>query len=244
MYERQLLAALLILIVVFLVVRRNTKDRSEGFADPPNLTACPSNLKKFSSEQGIDCCDGEVVGGKCVGTPACTLSEKSGDLPRCSSYQTIKLASDGMNYCPSSLPNYFTKDGEGYCTASPINLKKDGPVNPAADMCTVILSSLERRLADPNSCANKKQLEELVIDITGATNTKFAIKAPPLKRTMIFGATYNEDGVLKQCFDATSIQRMMDADDIHWRSNPTKLQKYKSYNFCKRSDNLAKESLA
>jgi hypothetical protein len=219
--------AMFILIVMHGYIYFN--HRSEGFVDAepaesaPNLKACPSSLRKFYTSNSVDCCEGSVISGKCKGKPACTLSAKSGDLPRCVDWLSTYSINKGVSMCPPSMPIYFENDNGAFCTAGTLRLDTRGTVDEAAAKCA-IEGDIQKRLDNPDSCYNIRRLDEMKLppDINIikkeilVKKTKGKIFVVP----MLMYATKSEPNHYKICADRTSMENGMDYETPTWRSDP------------------------
>lgn len=131
------------------------------YSEDLSLTSCPADSKQYVDSGGHSvCCNGEAVGGKCIGTQICSLSESFGGLPTCGEWLGAYLADKGRNRCPSSMPHYFEnkKTGVKGCTAG--NRTKDGSA-PAAStnkQCK-LYNGKDDDLIKIDSCSNQKLLE-------------------------------------------------------------------------------------
>lgn len=235
MRDRLLWSCLLVLIVILVVLRRYITFRlrsAEGFkVNTLNLSACPEKTKEFNVPDGVNCCDGEIVGGKCTnGKPVCTLSEQSGNLPRCVDYVGINSISKGINICPASMPNYFERDGNGYCTKGALNNARTGPVNSGEKTCAV-LTNQEERMRDENSCLNQKMMEDMKFSIANVPYEKVIASR---RNGIVLGAIYEVNGKFESCLDRDSFERREDATKPGWRSTTDSSAKdyYDSLTFC------------
>ena len=106
------------------------EEHQEGF-ETHYLSFCPSGYKSsYNADGDVVCCDGEVVGGKCLADRKCTLNGKgTGDTPNCVDLMKREYIEKAATWCPASLPNYFedrTKDVKG-CTEGGLNTTMTGP---------------------------------------------------------------------------------------------------------------------
>jgi hypothetical protein len=197
------------LIVLFIMHSLAYKrDQKETFANPlPNLSACPSGLVQRTTGLSINCCDGE----RCE----CTLSAATGGLIRCVDYVKNWQATAGKKMCPPSLKNYYELDGAGFCTSSAVRTDGRGPIEPSAKYCR-ILKTVEERMADPESCFNKKRLEEMKITITKGPFQKSIVPSNPPYLMATYGT-----GLSRQiCYDRPSMEQHLDVTKPTWRSSP------------------------
>ncbi len=206
----------LALLVLFIMHRlAYLRDQKETFTNPlPNLSACPSGLNRYVTSDSINCCEGEVTGGRCEGQPRCTLSG-GGPLPRCVDYIKDWQGSEGKKMCPPSLKNYYEIDGAAFCTAGAVRTDGRGPVEPSAGFCRV-LKTVEERMADPESCFNKKRLEEMKITVTKGPVQKMIVPGKPSYLMAAYGEGLNR----KICYDRPSMEQYLDVMKPTWRSSP------------------------
>ena len=208
--------ALLVLFIMHSIAYR--RDQHETFANPlPNLSACPSGLSRYVTNDSINCCEGEVVGGRCEGQPRCTLSG-GGGLPRCVDYIKGRQGTAGKKMCPPSLKNYYEIDGAAFCTDGAVRTDGRGPVESSAKYCK-ILKTPEERMADPESCFNKKRLEEMKITVTKGPVEKI-IRTYGKRLPSFLIANYGEGLDQKICLDRPSLEQFLDKYKPTWRSSP------------------------
>ena len=208
--------ALIVLFIMHSYAYKRDQEQ-EGFI-MPNLQACPSGLKRYTTNDSINCCDGEVVGNRCEGQSKCTLSAANGSLPRCVDYLKTWQGDQAKKLCPPSLKNYYEIDGTGFCTAGVVRTDGKGPVEPSAKYCR-ILKTVEERMADPESCFNKKRLEEMKITITKGPVEKI-IRSFGKRAPSYLIANYGQGLTQKICFDRPSLEQWLDVAKPTWRSSP------------------------
>lgn len=209
--------ALIVLFIMHSIAYK--RDHAETFANPlPNLSACPSGLKQYTTNDSINCCEGEVVGGRCEGQPRCTLSAASGSLVRCSDYLKTRQSTEGKKLCPPSMKNYYEIDGTAFCTAGAVRTDGRGPVEASAKYCRV-LKTVEERMADPESCFNKKRLEEMKITVTKGVVQKMIVPNGKDRPSYLMAA-YGDGLNRKICYDRPSLEQYLDVAKPTWRSSP------------------------
>jgi hypothetical protein len=186
-----------------------------------NATFCPPGSKYYVNKRGDSlCCEGEVENRRCRGTNVCTLSAPHGNIPSCSVIQTQLLSKMSTAYCPPSMPNFYASELTGLkgCTSSAITTAGDGPLHPNAPKCT-IGSSPSTDLTDPESCLNKKRLEEMAClspDCTKSLHKMRGISGMPLVITQMFNVP--STGAPRSCTDEHSMEIFLDAAEPGWRS--------------------------
>jgi hypothetical protein len=125
-----------------------------------SLRTCPPSTTSYVNSQGVTvCCNGTVMGSKCKGTEACSLSGASGSMPTCSEYYGSYLAQKGSLRCPSSMPNYYenTFGTLRGCTAGKRTPDGSAPATSAAN-CTLYQNEMDE-MYKIDSCTNQLLLE-------------------------------------------------------------------------------------
>ncbi len=219
--DKYIIFGLLIVMALLLIIHLNRNNNvSEKFANPaaPNLQACPASLNKYTSDVSINCCDGDIVQGKCQGEPVCTLSEKTEKLPRCIDWYRNYLRKMSIRHCPSDLKQFF-EDADrrqvGFCTSSPLNSKLTQPIRTMAPKCNVHKSN-DKNLRDPNSCLVKKRMEKMLVPTPMSTKgaTVFWPNTP-----VILQANYIDELQSKNCLDRPTADAALDIIVPAWRNN-------------------------
>ncbi len=199
----------------------NFEESAPSYA--PNLRGCPTVLNRFVSNDAINCCDGQVVNGKCKGKPACTLSSSNGTLPRCVEWIASYSITKGVEMCPPSMPSYFENDDGAYCTASRLRRDMRGTQDPNAKTC-VVEGNLDKRLTNPNSCYNLRILEEMKLPPNiNIIKKEIIVRATQGKSFAIPLLTYamkDAPTEYKLCVDRTAVENSMDFENPTWRSDP------------------------
>jgi hypothetical protein len=190
----------------------------EGFI-MPNLTACPAGLKQYTTNNSINCCDGDVVGNRCEGQPKCTLSASNRGIPRCAEYLKTWQGERGKRFCPPSMKNYYEIDGSGFCTAGAVRTDGRGPVERTARFC-IVHKTIEKNMSDPDSCFNKKRLEEMKITVTKGPVQKMIIPGDKPGQPSYLGAVYGSGLNRGMCYDRRSMEQYLDVAKPTWRSSP------------------------
>ncbi len=233
--DKYIIFGLLIVMTLLLIIHLNRNNNvHEKFQDSQtlNLQLCPAGLNYYSTDNAINCCTGPIVENKCTEKPACTLSESSGNLPRCIDWYSDYLKKQAKRYCPSDLPQFYEDKSSkqvGFCTASPLNQKLESPIRPDDPKCTIHKTSIEN-LTDPDSCLVKRMLKKMTIP------TEFSIKSANLwfpGIPVVLQASYIDGLQTKSCLDRPSFDRLMDVFIGGWRNNTDfKTKIYDKMEFC------------
>ena len=138
----------------------------EGFVESEdssdlNITSCPVDTISFNDMGKTLCCDGDIVGGKCNGSIACSLSGSSGGQPSCSEWLAAKLEIKGKDFCTPSMPHYYedSKTGIRGCTGGKRTKDGTAPLSKTDKYC-VLYKTQDEDMLTPDSCINQKMLEE------------------------------------------------------------------------------------
>jgi len=143
-------AILIIYILKYPSIEKNTK---EGFV----IYACPNGSTTYITKNGdTNCCNGDVVDGKCTGNNLCSLSPNNElRLSACSQLAEQQQVAVGIAKCPNAIPNYFKKsDGslEG-CSVSQITPNGQMPLDPTKLQC-ILYATNELDKIKLDSCYN------------------------------------------------------------------------------------------
>lgn len=136
----------------------SSKDTKEGFSGGIRITTCPSGSNTYTNSDGdTNCCNGDIVDGKCNGTNMCSLSPTSKNVISCAEWLRKEWEKRTRRFCPGSMYNYFgtlqrTPGSEG-CSASVCNDNGSEPSNYNAPKCT-IYGTDELNLGKADSCVN------------------------------------------------------------------------------------------
>lgn len=226
-----ILVALLLLIVSQMYLRpfaaRHTA--AEGLT---NMIACPGGLKEYTTNSAVNCCEGEVLGGKCQGTPKCTLSAKSDGLPQCADYYRTHISDMSRRYCPRSMPRYYEIEGRGYCTSAQLKSDGSGPLDAAGAKFCNVLATPEQRYNSPKSCLNVRRLDEMKITTSGGERITKNIVEQTRGKPVLLLATITNGLQTRNCYDRASTEQYLDATNPQWRSDPQVQQQLAQTAFC------------
>ena len=225
-----ILVALLLLIVSQMYLRpAATTAVSEGLT---NLIACPAGLKEYTTNNAVNCCEGEVLGGKCQGTPKCTLSAKSAGLPQCTDYYRARTSEMSHRYCPRSMPHYYEIDGRGYCTSAQLKSDGSGPLDTAGAKFCNVLATPEQRYNSPKSCLNVRRLDEMKVTTSGGERVTKNIIEQTKGKPVLLLATVTNGLQTRNCYDRGAAEQYLDATNPQWRSDPQVQQQLARTEFC------------
>lgn len=200
-------------------------EKKEGFVDLASIfrvTACPGGTTSYILSNGdTNCCSGDVVGNKCNGRDVCSLSPDPYDknLGSCSSLLASEWGRRAARFCPRSMNNYFGKmnrdagSAEG-CSASFPTSDGSQPSDAGQPKCK-IYSNYNDEVSKQDSCANIKEMENLVCPTSNATKSFLTINGAPGKtHPLILKCGYlppngKSNGMPVDCMDDASVRRYL-----------------------------------
>jgi hypothetical protein len=205
---------------------------TEGFSNASQditLNMCPLWAPQVQTAKGnTDCCEGELLDGKCSSRTFCTLSPPHDTVPSCMNAWKSYFA-EKSKQCPSTMPNYYedvkTRNGAKGCSAS--KPKQDGstPQNMSASRCVIYASEKENR-ERPNSCfVEKERLKIRCPPFAGYTSRveNVLVKEGGTDKFGSYVCSYtNALGQRNSCNDEKSLIALWDRQDPNWRVNSGK----------------------
>jgi hypothetical protein len=245
--DKYIIIGLIILMILLLIIHStgSKTNYTEKFQDTqmPNIEACPADLNRYTTDRGINCCEGPIENGQCKGTPRCTLSNNVPGLIRCVDYKTKNNDEQTKKYCPKGTFFYdgIAERGNlaniiGYCTKSKLSADLSRRIAPLDDMCVEYKdrSTNEKTI---NSCWVRKKIQSIPLPTKDAKVQVKKVKNFPL----IFYVNYIDEMEGKICFDRETMNGYFDKYYSSWRSN--RLFKKFIYNKMKFCD-VVREKLA
>ncbi len=234
--DKYIIIGIIVLMILLLVIHI-TNGKIEKFQDRqfPNIEACPAELTRYTTDRGVNCCEGPVENGQCKGIPRCTLSNSVPGLVRCVDYKSKNNNEQTKKYCPKGT-QFFDGVAErganrgiiGYCTSSKLSADLSRRVPPLDNMCVEYKdrSTNEKTL---NSCWVRKKMQSIPLPTKDAKVQAKKIKNFPI----FFYVNYMDEMEGKVCFDRDTMHGYFDKIYPSWRSNRL-FQKfvYKKMKFC------------
>ena len=226
--KREYLIGIILFIVLMLWIGSDlfkafdTKT-TEGFASQSSsitLNMCPIWAPQVQTAKGnTDCCEGNLVDGKCSTRTFCTLSPAHDNVQTCINAWKQYYANKSKQ-CPSTMPNYFedvkVRGGQKGCSVS--NTKEDGslPVNPAAARCKIYDNEKDNREKTDSCFVEKGRLAVKCPPFAGYTS-----RVENVLDNGKFGSyvcSYsNPLGQRNSCNDEKSLIAMWDRQNPNWR---------------------------
>ena len=188
------------------------------------LQACPAGYKSFYESDGnVQCCDGEIIANKCMGTHPCTLNGKGTvELPQCVTLIEADFKKKAKELCPTAMPNYYEDPKTKGCTMGDLNSTLTAPKTTTQPTC-VIYRSLEDNATNKNSCANQKEMEGF--PCFGKDCTKELVQTSPNTPVRVAIGFADSSGMHRVAYTRASMQRFLDASNPNWRNQGIDLAK-------------------
>ena len=99
----------LFLYLYFVFLQLEEVSKREGFVDTGlQVRFCPLTAPVVQTAKGnTDCCDGDLLDGKCKGNVICTQSPSHDSVPTCSDYWKDYFTKKSADVCPANMTNYY-----------------------------------------------------------------------------------------------------------------------------------------
>jgi hypothetical protein len=236
-----ILAIVTILTMLFigseLLKMNKNEEVLEGFQASPRITLnfCPRWAPQIQTVKGnTDCCEGDLLDGKCSGKSFCTLSPTHDGVPSCiDAWRQYFI--DKSKQCPSSMTNYYEdvkKENAAKGCSSSITVE-DGsrPSNSSASSCRIYPTEKENRENKDSCFIEKERLKIQCPFLAGHTN-RISVNTYNEGGKEKFGSFVcvysNPIGELKSCNDEKSLLSFWDRTDPNWRQNNSKYSQLNS----------------
>lgn len=210
-----LLALVGVCVAGILLQGRPGKSR-EGFA-APTVSFCPMGYKPFHDKNGNQvCCDGKVIGNKCIGTPRCGQTTRAG-LPTCTQMLKDYYTTKSKDVCPPSLPTYYESQDRAMagCTEGALNPQMTAPNLPSQKTCRVYATPTDNA-AKLDSCQNQRQLEQT--PCFGQGCQKSLALEPSAGVALVQVAFTGSDGHRHTCYTTDSYTDFLNRTQPGWQS--------------------------
>ncbi len=226
--DKYIIVGLIIVMLLLLLLHWYKPDMKEKFADAPtlpNLQSCPADLNKFTTDKAINCCDGTITGGVCDGKVMCTLSNESGEVPRCIDWYKEYIDRMSRKHCMTTLPNFYEgvgldkKTKIGFCTSSPLTNDLMRKQTEQAKQCIIYKDNLKNE-GTIDSCYNERRLEKMIVPTSDAKRSITPFIPGLINNMFILSASYQDDFEPKTCVDRDSMFDCLDKLIQGWQNIP------------------------
>jgi hypothetical protein len=235
MASKNILLTVLIPVTVALLVGcyfMYREESVEGFqtqrytVNDLDINLCPSFATEIQTSKGsTDCCQGDMVDGKCNGTTFCTKSPAYPGVKACVDKWREYFKEKGDTLCPTTMPNYFEdvmkKGAVKGCSAGPIVVDGSLPKDGSARQCKVYDSEQENK-TKADSCYIEKMRARIRCPVVNNQSPTALLNRMWWKDNSLF-AFFTCDypfelGMPDKCWDRTSIESYFDQAIPNWRT--------------------------
>lgn len=223
---------LTLLCVSYFLVKEGVSE-NEGFQPQPysvndlDINLCPTYTTEIQTAKGsTDCCQGDMVDGKCNGATFCTKSPAYPGVKACADKWREYFKDKGTKVCPPTMPNYFeniqNKNALKGCSAGPIVADGSVPKDRGAKQCRIYASE-DDNLKKADSCYVERLRSRIQCPVVKSNSP-----APSLQRwswkdnslLAFFTCNYPfEPNMPIVCYDKASVEKFWDASVPNWRTN-------------------------
>lgn len=197
----------------------------EGFAsDSLQVRFCPSNAPVIQTSTGYtDCCDGELLDGKCKGTVICTQSPSHDSIPTCPDYWKDYFKKKSASVCPPSITNYYenVKDSNADkgCSASSPVADGSAPSDPRAPRCRVYETANDNKTR-MDSCHIAKLKEKVRCPVlSDAITTEVKVASNGTGYAYLYCFYTSNTGIPSFCGEDKSYIAYLDKAIPNWKTS-------------------------
>lgn len=234
MASRFTLGFLITVTVVLLVASYFlVKDyKTEGFqtqaysVNDLDINTCPTFASEIQTSKGsTDCCQGDMVDGKCNGTTFCTKSPAYEGVQTCISKWRSYFEEKGRNVCPPTMSNYYedvTNPGARKgCSAGPITEDGKMPKDATAKQCRVYASEADNKNKADSCHVEKLRARIQCPSVNGQSPAAFLQAETWRDKSLLAFFTCNypfEIGMPEMCYNRQSVEVFWDKYVPNWRT--------------------------
>ena len=220
-----LVCVVVILLVLYFKGKHIDLTINEAFENY-YLASCPSGYKSFYNNEGnMICCDGEIMGNRCLGDRQCVLNGAgTTDTPNCVTSILEEYTEKAQLQCPKSMMFYFedkTQNTKG-CTSGPLNSTLNRPKLSNQPTCFIYKNS-EQNVNSKNSCYNQQLLDNT--PCFGNNCTKELVQ-PVEDGPVLIGIGFTDtSGIHRTTYTRQSLENYLNVSNPNWRNQGLDLSK-------------------
>lgn len=194
----------------------------------PTLSFCPIFAPQIQTTKGnTDCCQGEMIDGKCNGTTFCTLSPAHDGVPNCIDAWKNYFLKKAESSCPSTMPFYFEDvkkvGGIKGCSSTATNKEGTGPERAIGQKCIIYPTDKENR-EKADSCYIERQKLLLQCPVFNGIKGVGQIQKQG-NRFQYYTCNFSLQGGLPQrCFEDKTVTEYLNRVNPNWRNSPSTSQ--------------------
>jgi len=217
------LLVLLVSITVILVIIYYTRQYYEEPYQNFYLSSCPIGYKSFYDNNGdINCCDGEILGKKCLSNNFCTLNGKG--ATNCTELLRTIYKNKAAQLCTPSLPNYFEDNAAHIkgCISGELNETMSGPRLYTQAKC-LIYDTLQKNINSTDSCSNQKLLDSA--QCFGKMCNKQLVQPNPSAPPLVAIQFTDNTGIPHIAYTQASYVNFLNISNPDWKNQGIDLSK-------------------
>ncbi len=244
-----------LLVVSYFLLR---EEKKEGFQTSNTysvasleINTCPPYASEIQTAKGsTDCCQGDMVDGKCNGTTFCTKSPAYLGVPSCIDKWREYFREKGTNFCPPTMPNYYedilNPSSSKGCSEGPISTDGSIPTNGTAKQCKVYASEEDNKTwAD--SCYVEKMRAKVQCPIVNGNSPQATLYLDDRDKNKfgLIQCQYPfELGMPTFCADRSSLEQYFTRLFPNWRTGrmSNDVNEYACENYIARRNNAQSEA--
>ncbi len=243
-----------LLIASYFLVKQSSIEPFQNASYTVNdldINTCPAFTSEIQTAKGsTDCCQGDMVDGKCNGTTFCTKSPAYPGVKACVDKWREYFTEKGTNLCPATMPNYFedvtNSQAQKGCSAGPIVTDGSVPKDGSAKQCKIYPSEEDNR-TKADSCYVEKMRSRIQCPVVNGQSPPTTLQRWWWKDNSLlafFTCNYPfEIGMPQMCYDRQSVEIYWDSAVPNWRTQSMYSQ-WLARNACANYINLRNESQA
>lgn len=201
-------------------------EEKEGFvSETLEVRFCPLTAPVVQTSKGYtDCCDGDLLDGKCKGSVVCTQSPSHDSIPTCQEHWRKYFTKKSLDLCPPSIPNYYENvrnpNAVRGCSVSKPLTDGTGPSNSSLPKCVIYPTPNENQTIT-DSCHIAKQKDKIRCPVlSDAATTEIKIANANGNKFAFFYCYYTSNmGIPSFCGDDSTYMGYLDKVAPNWRTS-------------------------
>lgn len=216
-----------LLVACYFLAKQDIKEGFQTYSvNDLDINTCPNYAPEIQTSKGsTDCCQGDMVDGKCNGTTFCTKSPAYAGVQACVDKWRDYFKDKGLNFCPPTMPNYFedvtNPQALKGCSAGPIVADGSLPKDGSAKQCKVYASEVDNK-GKADSCFVERMRANIQCPVVNNYSPSPTLQAESWRdKSMLAFFTCNypfELGMPDMCYDKKSVEMFWDRVAPNWRT--------------------------
>lgn len=222
------------LLTLFLVGVCAVLLRQEGFkegfqvkaysTEDLEINTCPTYASEIQTARGsTDCCQGDLIDGKCNGSTFCTKSPAYEDIPTCMEAWRTYFTKKGQDLCPPTMRNYYEDVTDPTklkgCSESGISPDGKQPTDGTKKKCKIYPAESDNR-SKIDSCYTEKRRAQIQCPVVNSQSPEAIVYEDKGTKKLLFRCDYPyELGMPSFCFEKTAFYDYLDTNNPGWRSS-------------------------